>query len=392
MKASLVNILPRNIVKLDKRTEVLNNGLDNAYPTRMERIILSSVTAKSAAEMYCNFLVGSGFVDEINDVIIGEQNYKPITLYDLLENVAHSIAFQNGFYLHCNIGTENLKDYFVESVTPLIFKHCRLGSQDDINYSGKIAIYDNWDKSKSSKIHQKDIIKIDVFNKDKKVIESQIEKAGSFEKYKGQVYWSFFDNEYSYPLSPADVIQDDADSEYQISLFKNGELNGNLFAKYILRHAYFENEFDKADFIEKLKTFQGSKNNGSIMLIEDDISQDETGEVRDNGLKFEEIKQNINDKLFVEWEKSIQKNIRKAFFAIPPVLIDYVEGSLGNTSGESLVQAANFYNEMTKKTRMKITRLFKEIFSNFKVEIKSDFEIKPLEFGTKEVETVIKTK
>ena len=38
--------------------------IDNAYPTRMERLINGSVTAKSSARMLTRFLIGQGFVNE----------------------------------------------------------------------------------------------------------------------------------------------------------------------------------------------------------------------------------------------------------------------------------------------------------------------------------------
>lgn len=380
MKANLYELKQRNVVKPDKRNEILNNGADNAYPTRVERLILGSVTAKSAASMYASFLVGDGFANEsLNKIVVGEMNYKPITLYKLLEKVAHSVAYQQGLYLHCNIGFDGAK-YYINEINPLPFKHCRLGSPDDVNYSGKVAIYDNWDKQKGGGIQASKVNRVDVFNFTPSVIEAQVNKAGGWEKYKGQVFWHFFDDEYIYPLSLVDVVQDDADTELQISQFKNGELNGNLFAKYILRHAYFESETEKAEFLHRIAQFQGSKNNGSIMVIEDDITQDALGEVKDNGLKFEKIEQNVNDKLFIDWEQSTANNIRKAFKAIPPVLIDYTEGKLGNTSGTALVEAAKFYNEMTKKDRAIISQVFQELFSKFKTPINDSFEIKPLTF------------
>ena len=44
-------------VKLDK---IMQYGDDNNYPSRMERIINSSVTANSASRMLARFLVGKG--------------------------------------------------------------------------------------------------------------------------------------------------------------------------------------------------------------------------------------------------------------------------------------------------------------------------------------------
>jgi len=381
MKASLYQLKPRNEVKENKVEGIMNNGLDNAYPTRMERIILASVTAKAAAEMYANFLVGDGFVNEtLNKLVVGTYNYKDVTLFNILERVAHSIAYQGGYFLHLNIGFDGRK-YFYTDINPVIYKNCRLGKVDDINYNAKVVYSNDWEKRQTKRLRQI----FDTFNLNQTVIKSQIEKAGSIKSYNGQIFWDFFDNEYIYPLSPIDSAQDDADTEHQISLFKNGQVNKNFFASYILRHAYFASEVEKQKFIDQLQQFQGGDNAGSIMLIEDDITTDEKGEINDNGLKFEKIEANINDKIFENWETSIANNIRKSFKAIPQVLIEYVEGKLGNTSGESLIQAANFYNKMTEKDRIKISQAFQMIFTHYKTPINDTFEIKPFNFGNNNI-------
>lgn len=388
MRATLTDLEPRNVVKPNKQTGVLTNGIDNAYPTRMERLILASSTAKAAAEMFANFMVGQGFEDEsLNTLVVGQKNYKDVTAYDLLEHAARSIAYQYGFFLHTNYAYIGDSKFVKEEILPISFKDCRLGTPDDSDYSAKIVVYDNWDRSRG-KLNKKKFDVIDVYNPRPEVITAQVNTAKGWASYKGQVFWEFFNKEYDYPLSPVDVAQDDADTEHQISLFKNGELNGNLFAKYMIRHAYFEKTQDKLDFIEKIKSFQGGKNNGSIMLVEDDISQDETGEVVDNGLKIEKFEQNIDDKLFVNWEKSTSNNIRKAYRAIPTVLIEYVEGKLGGTSGEALVQAANFYNKMTEKDRKKIEQSFAKIFENWKDPLSGNFKIKELDFGSSSTNNV----
>jgi hypothetical protein len=66
-----------NAVKVEG---IVPYDIDNAYPSRMERLINASVTARSAAGMYARFLSGQGFVDKaLNDVIVGTEHYKKIT-------------------------------------------------------------------------------------------------------------------------------------------------------------------------------------------------------------------------------------------------------------------------------------------------------------------------
>ena len=48
-------------VKEVKAEGIVKYDIDNAYPTRMERLIDASVTAKSSAGMLKRLLVGPGF-------------------------------------------------------------------------------------------------------------------------------------------------------------------------------------------------------------------------------------------------------------------------------------------------------------------------------------------
>jgi len=114
----------------------------------------------------------------------------------------------------------------------------------------------------------------------------------------------------------------------------------------------------------------------------DDDGNLKTGE----NIKIENIEQNINDKIFESYEKSSINNIRKAYNAIPQILIDYEDGKLGTTSGEALRQAGDFYNQMTEEFRSVLSESFREMFANWKnQELQSEnWNILPLEMGSAE--------
>jgi hypothetical protein len=252
-----------------------------------------------------------------------------------------------------------------------------------VKYSGKIIYYDNFDKSKSNSINHSDFKTFNIFNPSKEVIGYQIAKSakGNIENWRGQVATLFLNDEYIYPLSLFDVAQDDMDTEYQISLFKNGELRRNFFAKYFLKHAKFVDAHAKTKFTDTITSAMGAENNGGMIVTSGDISTDDNGEILDDTFKLEKIEQNINDSLFVEWENSILNNIRKSAKGLPYLLINPTEGVF-STSGEAFKQAAFFYNEMTKKDRKRISNFFKELFKYWKVPIHSDFVINELNFTT----------
>ncbi len=368
---------PRVEIKPDRRKEIMNFGEDNMYPSRMERLINGSITAKQCATMYARFLTGQGFLDNsLNDVIIGKDltGYKDLTALDVLTAISNQLAYHSGVWVHRALNG----DLDTARLRVLDFKDVRFGKVDSEEYAGKILYYDNWDKSKEGRIKPADFIKYYAYNTNERAIQEQIKDAGGFNKYRGQVAFLFLDNSALYPLSMIDVVQYDADTENMIQLFKNGELRRGFFAKYILTYTKFENEGDKETFFKHLKTFQGAESGGSI-LVNEGAFADVNGRIV-SPFTLTEVKQNVNSDIFAQYETSISNNIRKAFNNVPPVLVDYQEGKLSGTSGESIVQATEFYNSQTERDRTAISGLFKKLMSSWKDEELrgKDWTIKPL--------------
>lgn len=381
-RLTLVDLPAPFILKPVKVDGIVSYDIDNAYPSRMERLINSSVTSKSAAGMYARFLSGQGFADEsLNSVIVGEENYKKITALDLLRKIARSVAYFNGVYLRAQYTGYNPSAFRIEP-----FRYCRLGEMDDRDFNAKIVVYNNWDKWRSQKLEKGKYLAVDVWNPIKEAIDAQVAAAGSFNKWKGQIYYSFFDDEYIYPQSPADVVKWDADTENQIAIFKNGELRRGFFLKYIMHHTKFNSDAEAAEFVDKMKGFMGGDHEKAMMILEGSFNPDGTV-ISGENVKLEKIDQNINDKMFEGYESSTQNAIRKAFNVIPRILIDYEEGKLSGTSGEALREAAFFYNAMTVENRMKISQIFEEIFRNFiDPSLRArNWEIRELDFAPKSV-------
>ena len=359
-RLQLVDLPAPFILTPSKADGIINYDIDNAYPSRMERLINSSVTARSAAGMLTRFLSGQGFADEsLNKMVVGKDNMKEITALDLLRKIAKSFAYFNGVYVRAQFTGYNTSAFRVEP-----FRYCRLGDMDSKDYSGRIVVYNNWDKWRQQKLNKGEYIPVDVWNPKQEVIDAQVKRDGSFNKWKGQMFYSFYDDDYIYPQSPADVIKWDADTENQIAIFKNGELRRGFFLKYIMHHTRFNTDADAAEFVAKMKTFVGGEHENAFMVLEGSFNADGTF-IADENVRLEKVEQNINDKMFEGYEKSTQNAIRKAFNAIPQILIEYEEGKLSGTSGEALREAASFYNSMTIEPRLHIAQIFSEIFNTW---------------------------
>lgn len=393
MRLLKTDIEKRVRIKLDKTIRaadvsgIMLFGKNNDYPQIMERIVNSSITAKSVRDIYSKFLHGQGFENEqINDIIIGKDSRgKPITLNRMLSMVCDSIALNNGSYIHVNV---NLDGYVVNARL-VHFKYCRFAKIDDNGYTSKIAVYENWDKDpdywKDKKYDKNDVKFYNIFNLEKEALISQIKKAKGIKKFKGQINFLFLDDQYLYPLSPFDSVYMDCDTEYQVSLFKNNTTRNGMTKKTIIRMQEPSNVDDEEDLRETVKKWQGVDGD-NVLVLYDEIDE-ETGQIKTTGAFAADVLDSaIDDKLFEGWQKELTNNIRKAVKALPSVLIDYDESKLGTTSGEAIIQATNFYNSMTQDDRSSISGFFKEIFSKFDNEILSkneNWNIKPLDLYDK---------
>lgn len=328
--------------------------------------------------MLKKFLIGEGFAKpELNDAVVSSDIFGDITLSQLHAQISQTVSRQNAAAMA--VGYDG--NYAVAKTRHLPYRDCRYGKQDSNDYSGLIHYYNNWHKDYYIGWKPSDIAKINAFNPKPEIVASQWKEFGK--DYRGQIAILRMDDEYIYPLAPIDPALEDADTETQIKLFKNGELNKGFFAKYIMHHTAFEDRQDMVDFKEVLKKFEGGDHDSSIMMMEAEFDAD--GKMIDSkSLKLEKIEQNINDKIFESYEKSVSNNIRKAYDSIPAILIEQQDGSFFGSSGEAFVQAFNFYNTQTDEKRDAISRWYKEIFKYSANPILNgaDFTIKKLSYGT----------
>ena len=375
MKSTIVDLQQREIITVDKQKGIYNNGIDNAYPQRVERIINNSVTAKAACDKAKAFIVGEGFAsDALNEYVIYDDLHGQVTLYDLLTKVAHSISRQKAAAINVQYNG-NLE---VSALKHVPYRNCRIGKKDSNGYSGLIHVYSNWEKRQGEDFKPLNATKINVFNPKKEVVREQFKK-----NYLGQMAMLLLDDEFVYPLAQIDPALEDADTEAQIKGFKNGELRGGFFAKYMVYHTAFENQRDQEQFKNTLSEFQGGDHKKSLLLIPATFDQ-EGNFVADSNIKIEKIEQNINDKIFESYEKSVANNIRKSMWNIPSILIEQQDGSMFGSSGEAMKAAFEIYNAETRNLRKTVSNWLTQIlkYSADPILKNADYTIKELSHGT----------
>ncbi len=202
---SLLNIY-KKIITWDKKLDIHTNGNDNNYPERMERLKNNSVTAKMASSIMVQYLIGKGF-GESDNIKIGKDK-----LIYIATDIATDIVDNKGVFIHVNYNA-NLE---VSDFKVLPFNQCRIGEKDSNDYNGKILVYKDW----SGKVEVNNVKVLNVFNPEKEVLKYQIKKAGSIEKFKGQILYFNMDRKYYYPLSRIDPVSHDCNSEYNASVYK----------------------------------------------------------------------------------------------------------------------------------------------------------------------------
>lgn len=371
MKTLLIEVWKR-LTPWNKSADVYANDTDNAYPERMDRLINNSVTAKSAATIMVQYLIGKGYGTDVDTLIINkEQNLK---LIDFADDVADDLVKQRGVFIHVNWNAL----YQISDFSVIPFEWCRIGKTDSNDYSGKIAVCKEWLKPKKA-----DIQLIDVFNPRKKVIDAQVEKAGGWEHYKGQILFVNMDTKLLYPLSRIDSVAEDCDSEAQASVYKNRLLRKGFFGNTLVvtrplvgdglepgSTALLDAESERERFQQAIKDSLGAQNTGGVLCLEMDFA----GEKLEDAILIKQIESKIDDKLFNYTETSVRENILVAFNNLPAGLIKTNEASLFGNSGEAIREMKRTYWENTTKERCLLTAVINDLlersqdYSTLKIE------------------------
>lgn len=385
MRLKNLEISERIEVRLDKSmaddtsTGIITYGLENDYPQIIEKLLYGSQTAKAVSKIYGKFLAGSGFVDTtIGTIIVGHDiKGKEITLDSIRIDVAKNIARFNGVYLHANFNLKGeVSGDFSTSV--LSFKDYRFSTKDSRGYCSRIAKHTNWSKKRNVTpvFNKADISWFNAFNPKQAIIDLQALKKG--EKYKGQIYYYFLDDEYFYPLSPFDSVYLDMDTEFQMQLYKNRQIRNGFAKKTVMRVPPYANQDDKLIDETNFKKFLGADGDNALLL---QCEVDENGEITNKDFKFETLETNIDADIFINWENTIPNNIRKAASGMPQILIDFDSGKQAPASGELLKTAFDSYNAYVKDERTQVSECLKNFFKYHENATlrNADFTINPIQ-------------
>jgi hypothetical protein len=378
MRTLLIDIFKR-LTPWNKSVDVYGNDTDNAYPERMDRLINNSVTAKSAANIMVQYLLGKGYGTDADSLIVNKG--KTLKLIDFADDVADDLVKQRGVYIHVNWNAL----YQITDMAVLPYDWCRVGKRDSNEYAGKIIVHKDWTKPKKV-----DLQAIDIYNPRKNVIDAQVEKAGGWEKYKGQVLFINQDTKLIYPLSRIDSVTDDCDSEAQAAIYKNRILRKGFFGNTLVvtRPLVGEElegdvlsaaENERKNFQNAIKDSLGAQNTGGVLCLEMDFA----GEKLEDAILIKQIESKMDDKLFNYTESSVRENILVAFNNLPIGLVKTNDASFFGSSGEAIREMKKTYWENTTKERNLLTSTLNHLLS--KTVDYSSLTIQPLKLIEDEI-------
>lgn len=363
MIATLISDVYKKIVSWDKKLQIYSNGIDNAYPERMERYRNNSITATMASNKMIQYLLGKGF-GESDNLLIGK-----IKLIDLADDIARDIVDNRGVFIQVNYDA----NFDVSDFKVLPFNDCRIGQKDSQEYNGKILVYKDW----GGKVDKSKVQILNVYNPDKEIVKYQVEKAKGIENYKGQVFYYNMDSQYYYPLSRIDPVNHDCNSEYNASIYKDNILeNGFIQSTFFITRPLVDNGFieptdsvglfnksqqesERENFRKAGKTMLGAKGVGGFMHLEVDFS----GEDLSKAIEIKTVKSDVNPALFQFVEESATRKILMAYNNIPLGLVVSDNSMFGN-SGDSLRVMKETYYEDTSKERNLLETIINDLLKN----------------------------
>lgn len=366
MKTYLPQIERRILVRPNQTFGILNYDMDNAYPQRMLELVGQSPTAKDCWNKRAKFIAGNGFENtKLNACIINKHG---LTIAKLLKAVATDKALFRGFGIHVNYNA----NFKICSVNYVKFEDIRMGDTDNPETAGKFAIYNDWGKKTWKNITRSKITFIDAYNPDEETIVRQVNTAGGWDKYKGQLY--YFNPEIDdYPLIEADAVWEDFETEAGIKTFNNREVTTGFLPSTML---FMQSRREEADNVSgnlrsgnipsqlerDLGTFQGASSAQKIIVIE---YEDESAKP-----EFQPYAIQNNDKLFESTERSVEARIIKGF-SVPKELINS-EKTSGLSNGSEKKQAISEFNDNTTPDRQEISDAFRDIFGHFYINLNNN--------------------
>lgn len=353
--------------------KIIRYGTNNDAPQKWQEAASASGTASSCINRFATFIEGGGFTDTaFYKAIINPDGLRADRLLRL-----HSadLARFSGFAIHVNYNAL----YQIVSASFVPFETVRFSCDEKGNITG-LALHPDWGKRNTAvkTWDEKDIVRVNFYNPDPKVISAEVKAAGSWDKYNGQIMYVSMAGDRVYPAPVYDPVISDVSTEDAIASVKNRNAKNNFLPAGMLvtkagKTSDTEDSGESTDFADNLTQFQGAEKACKIIHVETEYEEEKP--------EFIPFDSKNYDKEFDYSEGSVQGNIGRAFMQPPVLRGELVAGRLGTAT--EIKDATDFYNMVTSRERRVIEEVYTEVFNRFipPVNLSGDYSIIPITFA-----------
>lgn len=374
MKVAQIKSAPQFESRDWRQYGIQTYGDTNDFPQTVSEIVQASKTGNACLSIYNDFVYGHGFKDPgIYKLRVNKEGEK---LDKILRMVCKDFTLWHGFAIHVNYNM----NFRVSSIHHIPFESLRLAKADDDGFIGRTAYHPDWghrDETRS-RWSPSDIEWFHLFNPDPEVILNQVEEAGGWDSYNGQILYFSGDSEGSpsYPVPIFIAEMTDMRTEEALANVAGRNACSNFLSAGILVDIKDETQ-DQSQVNEtqkELNKFQGDENTSQLWYIQCK-SRDEVPQfIRFSGENY--------DKAFEVTQRVIPENIGQAFKQ-PPILRAVDVGA--NFGADLMPNAYKYYNSVTVRERQQLEETFVSIFEYWWAPLENpDFAIQSLTYNAGE--------
>lgn len=340
MSAKIVvpsTVTPRMTQGENKFKGIYPYDSDNYYPQRIINAVASSGAASQCTKLYAQFLRGQGFAQAgVEKMVV---NDKGETLGHVHKLICRDRAVFEGFAFW--VGYNALLE--ITSIKHVPFQTLRIGLADDKrpNY---IKYNPDW-KGENKAYSSTNDVDFDLYSTDRNEILRQIQVAGGFDKWKGQIFYYSEEGHLKYPKAVADPVLEDVLTDRGIKVYKyRGTENGFLPDGMMITIGDFESKEEQEEFETGLKQYQGSDRSHKIIHV--------NAESKETAPQWIPFADDQKDKKYEYTETSVRNNIIGNYGQ--PLALHSVQqaGQLGLS--KEFEEAKTLYDEKTKEVREQI--------------------------------------
>lgn len=374
MKVAQIKSAPQFVSRDWRQYGIQTYGDTNDFPQTVSEIVQASKTGNACLSIYNDFVYGHGFKDPgIYRLRVNKEGEK---LDKILRMVCKDFTVWHGFAIHVNYNM----NFRVSSIHHIPFESLRLEKADDNGFIGRTAYHPDWghrDKTRS-RWSPSDIEWFHLFNPDPEIILNQVEEAGGWDNYKGQILYFSGDSEGSpsYPIPIFIAEMTDMRTEEALANVAGRNACSNFLSAGILVDIKDETQDESQvnETQEELNKFQGDENTSQLWYIQCKSKDEVPQFIRFSGENY--------DKAFEVTQRVIPENIGQAFKQ-PPILRAVDVGA--NFGADLMTNAYKYYNSVTVRERQQLEETFVSIFEYWWAPLENpDFAIQSLTYNAGE--------